>query len=295
MQLNRFPLGRSHRQSKLTRHFSKLMNRSGLGYLGLGLIILHLLMTWKFTGNTDQFLLSVMFWSAIALLVWQKRAQLTLRSNWFCCTLGSFILAIGLTKSLSLVTSESEFVRFFPAIAGLGLGLIASGYHWRQYWRELSLIGILIIPPGVVGRLIEWAIGLPIQKLIAQSATFLLHYLNVGVVREGAEIISRSGIVRVEYACTGIPIFILLLQLAILMGIAFSIQRSQGILLIAIAISLAWLLSTIRVAVMTSVLAQPETFDYWHGSSGGQIFSTSAIVVFALICQKFPAVAKALS
>lgn len=271
------------------------LNRSALSYIGLGLIGLHLSLIWKFTGNTDQLLLSAIFWAAIVMLLRQQRSPAWQRTNALALGVGSGLLLLGLSKAIFLNANESEFVRFFPGLMSLGLALVASGWRIWQYRRIGALIAILMLPPGVVEHIIDWLVGLSIQKIIAQSSAFILHYCGIGALRNGTAIYLRTGAVTVEYACTGIPILLLLIQLSGLMGIAFRIRRSQQLLLILIAIVLAWLLATIRVAIMALVVAQPQSFEYWHGSAGGQIFSTAAIITFALICQQFPAVKQAIS
>lgn len=250
---------------------------------GGGLILLHLLLTWKWTGSTDQFVLNVLFWMAIVLLLWHKRFHLHLQSSRFASGLGALLMGLLLVKSLSLLQAEPEFIRLFPAWAALSFGLIASGFRLRQYWREILIILTLVIPPGSVERFVEWSIGSKIQALIAKSTAFVLHYIGFNVVYKGTEIASTKGMVRVEYACTGINILFLLLQLSILVQLVFPVYGWRCRNLFPIAILLAWALVTLRVALMVTAIDNRSTFEYWHGEQGSQIFSTVAIVAFACL------------
>jgi cyanoexosortase A len=266
-----------------------------LSGIGLGLILLHLLLTWRFTSSIDQLLLNVIFWGTIVMLIYQKRHHLPWQHDCFSSTIGSLLMGLLLCKSISLFPNESEFIRFFPSLAGLALALLASGWKVHRYGRELAIVLVLMIPPGLLGRLLEWSIGGEIQILIAQSAAFLMHYVGINLVTQGTEILLKQGAVRVEYACTGIPIWILLGQLASLLVIGFRLDYSEiGKIFLAVT-GISWLLATIRVIVMANVIAQPRQFDYWHGAAGGQIFSTIAIVLFALFCQLLPTIAQAFS
>jgi cyanoexosortase A len=251
--------------------------------IGGGLILLHLLLTWKWIASTDQFVLNVLFWIAIVLLLWHKRLHLNLQSSRFASGLGAIFMGLLFVKSLSLLQTESEFIRLFPAWAALSFGLIASGFRLRQYGREVLIILTLIIPPGTVERLVEWSIGTKIQALIAQSTAFFLHYIGFDVVYKGIEIASTKGIVRVEYTCTGINILFLLLQLSILVQLVFPVYGWRCRNLFPAAILLAWALVTLRVALMVTAIDNRSTFEYWHGEPGSQIFSTAAIVVFACL------------
>lgn len=256
-----------------------------LAIIGGGLILLHLLLTWKWTGSTDQFVLNILFWLAIALLLWHKRFHLNLQSSRFASGLGALLMGLLLIKSISLLQTESEFIRLFPAWAAFSIGLIASGFRLRQYSREMLIIFTLSIPPGAVERLVEWSIGLKIQALIAKSTAFFLHYLGFDVVYNGIEIASAKGTVRVEYACTGISILFLLLQLSVLVQLVFPVYGWRCRNLFPVAILLAWMLVTLRVALMVTAIDQRSTFEYWHGEPGSQIFSTIAIVLFACVSQ----------
>lgn len=256
-----------------------------LAIIGGGLILLHLLLTWKWTSSTDQFVLNVLFWLAIVLLLWQKRSRLDLQSSHFTSGLGALLMGLLLVKSLSLVQTELELIRLFPIWAALSVGLIASGFRWRQYWREALIVLTLSVPPGSVERVLEWSIGGKIQIFIAKSTAFLLHYVGVNVVSQGIEIVSAKGIVRVEYACTGVGILWLLLQLSILVRLVFPVYGWRCRNLFLTSILLAWALVTVRVALMVMAIDHRPAFEYWHGAPGSQIFSTGAIVAFALLSQ----------
>lgn len=262
---------------------------------GLGLIYLHLLLTWKFTNNSDQLLLNLIFWGTIVRLIGQKRTCLKIQRNWFSATIGSLLMGLILSKSISLFPAESEFIRLFPGFAGLALALVTTGWKLSLYRREFAIVMLLMLPPGLLGRLVELAIGSSIQKIIAQSAAFLMHYFGVNLIAQGSTIVFKTSAVKVEYACTGIPIWILLLQLSGLIMIGLGLKRTELMSMLAMATGLTWALATIRVVVMASVMTQPASFEYWHGTAGGQIFSTIAIVLFALCCQRLPTIAKSLS
>jgi cyanoexosortase A len=261
---------------------------------GLGLIYLHLLLTWKFTNNPDQLLLSLIFWGAIVRLIWQKRASLKIQGSWFSSTIGCLLMGLLLSKSISLFPSESEFIRLFPGFAGLALALITTGWKLSIYRREFAILVLLILPPGLLGRILELAVGSSIQKVIAQSAAFVMHYFGVSLISQDITIFFKTGALKIEYACTGIPIWILLVQLSSLIIISLRLRHTEIINMLIMATGLTWALATIRVVIMAAVMTQPASFDYWHGTAGGQIFSTIAIVLFALCCQRLPSIAKSL-
>jgi cyanoexosortase A len=254
-----------------------------------------LLLTWKFTHNADQLLLNLLFWGVILWLLWQRRTSLTIQSDWLSGTIGSLLMGLLLSKSLLLFPSESEFIRLFPGFAGLALALLTTGWKLSLYRREWAIVLLLMLPPGLLGRILELTIGSSIQRIVAQSAAFIMHYFGVSLIAQDMTIFFKTGAIKVEHACTGIPIWILLLQLSGLITIGLRLRPTALISILIIATGLTWALATLRVVIMAAVMTQPASFDYWHGPSGGQIFSTIAIISFALCCQRVPAIAKSFS
>ena len=48
-----------------------------------------------------------------------------------------------------------------------------------------------------------------------------------------------------------------------------------------VSITIGFVLGVIRVCIMTLMIPEQVTFDYWHGAEGSQIFSTVAIMIFS--------------
>ncbi|HEY9622969.1 MAG TPA: cyanoexosortase A [Crinalium sp.] len=257
-----------------------LSSPNQLAGLGLGFIALHLTLTWLITKHADQVLLNGLFWGAIASLIWQKRDRLSVQRDRLSRFIGFALLACLLLKSVSLSPFDSAFVRLLPGWIALTLGVFTSGWCLVQYKRELLLILTLMVPQGSVSTWIEQGLGIQIQTAIAQFATFLLHYLGLDVTRRGVEITVPHGAVEVQYGCAGIPVLILLIQLSILLLMTHSANTIKRLQILILATSTAFLLSTIRVAIMTVVVNHQETFEYWHGNQGAQFFSTLAILIF---------------
>jgi hypothetical protein len=207
---------------------------------GLGLIYLHLLLTWKFTHNPDQLLLNLIFWGAIVRLIWQKRMSLKIHRSWLSSTIGSLLMGLLLSKSMSLFPSESEFIRVFPGFAGLALALVTTGWKLSLYGREFAIALLLMLPPGLLGRILEIVVGSSIQKMIARSAAFVMHYFGVDLIVQDMTIFFKTGAVKVEYACTGIPVWILLLQLSGLIILSLHLRRTEKISMLIIATGLTW-------------------------------------------------------
>ncbi|OUC15746.1 MAG: hypothetical protein B0A82_05220 [Alkalinema sp. CACIAM 70d] len=254
-------------------------------WLGVGLIFLHLVLIWKIIGETDQLVVSSVFWAAIVTSLWQRHDRLKFKSGIGTILLGGSLLGLLLFKCLSLFHCESDFVRIFPVWAMLSLALIASGWKFHQYVREGLLVLTLIIPPGVIFRLVDFAIGDFIRLVIAKLASLFLYYAGYNAVQVGVKISLNNNIIEVGYPCTGIPMLVLLIQLAIVFNLMTQFSRIHKILLLGFTIAMSVMLSSVRVMIMALVVKDQTAFDYWHGAQGAQIFSTIAFVLFAFSCR----------
>lgn len=260
-----------------------------LGGIGMGLIVLHLILLWKLTEQTDQLGLSLLFWGVIGFRLWQRRHSLSLDSNWICSGIGLLLIALLLIKSIFLFWVETSFLRILPGLSAVSLGLLASGWRLWQFWREFLLLLPLMLPKGLVLQSLETCIGLPMQTMSAQFSTFVLHYLGFTVQRQGIHIVLPNGVVEVMFGCTGIPALFLLLQLGLLFVAYCPLTSRQRIQICFAATGIAFSFSTLRIAFLALIVSEPQSFSYWHGSQGSQIFSSIAIVLFSWFCHSVSA------
>jgi cyanoexosortase A len=271
---------------KLLRSLSALLTKPPalLGSISIGLVCLHLILLWKLTEQLDQLILSLLFWGAIGLRLWQRRNSLSLDSDWLSSGIGLLLVALVLIKSVSLFWTETSFLRLLPGLAAISLGLLASGWRLQQFWREFLLLIPLMLPKGLILHGLETWLGSTVQTLTAQFSTFALHYLGFTVIRQGANIILPNGAVEVMFGCTGVPVLVLLLQLALLFIAVRPFTPKQRIQICIAATIIAFALSSLRIAFLALIVSDPACFSYWHGTQGSQIFSSGAIVLFGWYC-----------
>ena len=258
--------------------------RIGLAGAGISLAFLHLVLTWQLMRQSDQVVMNALFWVAILSTIADDRH--TAGRDRFSRFVGLLLLGAIVTKSLAIAHVEAWFVRLFPAFAVLSLGLLLSGFQLKRHWRAGLLLLPLMLPKGILERTIEQMIGQPLQVFTAQFAAFVLHYLGFNTAHHHTTITINQGAVEVLFRCTGIPLLMLLLQLALLFFVMVPLSQQQRVRIIFIAVLIAFLLSSLRVALMAIVVNDPIAFAYWHGGNGSQLFSTGAIVLFGWFCQQ---------
>jgi cyanoexosortase A len=267
--------GNSFLSSKLFQrpHFWLLSSAAGFATLQLTL-------TWK-AGETDHLGMSVLFWLATASLLQEKQDRLVFKFEWFAGALGILLLAGVLFYSTSLPGEGDPFLRLAPIVSALGLGLIASGYRGvRQYWQELTVLFFLGAPRVLAG---SWFDPSPIT---AKFAAFMLWYTGFDVSSQGTYVILPTGSVRVYAGCSGLESMAYLLGLAVIFLMMFSTTRFQKALVIFTSIAIAFVVNSLRVALMAILVAtsSPEAFDYWHEGDGSMIFAVAAVLTFGSFC-----------
>ena len=261
--------------------------------IAVGLVSLHLYSIWKVSFRLDVELparhvgsellsISLLFWAAALSLVWQKRHRLKLESGVFSSFLGASLIALVFFKSLSL-SNDDSFLLISPLLSALGLGIFASGIKGlKQYWPELFLLLVLAIPvETVLKNLVD------LDALTAQFANFLLVQLGFDATRQGTVVALPTGAVRVDPGCSGLRAITRLLQLSALILVIVPTGWIAKIILPAIAILLAFVINSIRVAILALLIANShrQAFDFWHEGTGSHAISMISVLILWLSCQ----------
>lgn len=251
--------------------------------LAAGLIALHLTLAAK-ANNLELLSTTIVFWAAVASLIWDKWDKLSTQSDVFSSFLGASLITMMLLKSTS-VSGYDLFLRLSPFISALGLALLVSGVKGlKQYWQELLLLAFIIIPPGLVLRFFD------VTTLTAKFSTFLLWCLGFDVSRQGLFITLPTGRVAVGFGCSGANGMLQLLGLALLFLFMFpETNCKQKIFIPFLAVLIAFLTNGVRVAILALLVAGShlQAFNYWHTGSGSQLFPLVGIFLFGLFCWFF--------
>jgi cyanoexosortase A len=247
--------------------------------IGSGLMAIHLTLVWR-ADNPNTIGTSILFWSAVASLVWQRRDDLKLESGVFASLVGFLLIAVILIRSASIPLG-GNFFDLIPVLSGLGLGLLASGFQGlKQYWTELVALFFIGAP-----RLLEpWIVD--ISPITAKFSAFILWYSGFEAKLNGVYISLPTGTVEVYPGCSGIETMIHLSGLALLFLLMFPTNWIQKIFVPIVALSIGFLVNGFRVMLLAILVAQnnTEAFEYWHHRDGSFVFSIIAVLLFGLFC-----------
>jgi cyanoexosortase A len=247
-----------------------------------GLIAIDLSLSWKSEPDFSKLSMSIICWSVVLSLLWDKRRTLILESDAFSSCLGLLLIAFFLLRS-SLMTSFDSVFQMLPVLAALGLAMLASGVkRVPQYWQEIIVIFALNLPVGfLVNRISILAV------YTAKLATLLLTYSGFIVKLQGVYITLANGkTVEVAAGCSGWESIFPLLQFSVLFLVMFPTNLTKKILVPIVAVLIAFVVNGVRVAIMAALVAYSSegTFKYWHTGTGSQIFFLISTVLFAGFC-----------
>lgn len=268
---------------------SRLDDRFWLFSSLISFSILYLNLIWKTTGSMDRLTTDGLFWGAILWLLWRRKEQLNYRSDFLSSCLGLCLVGIILFKLINLYWFESVVISLTPVCFAVSLALIASGVRGiKQYWKELFFALFLFFPTDAIGHFIDNSIEL--TGLTAKFSTYFLYYLGFNVANQGREVLLHlpdlgSFKAIVNYPCAGVPMILLMLKLALLLVCFYPFSKSQTIAIPVVSTAMGFMLGVIRVCILTLAIPNKPRFDYWHGDSGSQLFSTIGIIIFAAFCQ----------
>jgi cyanoexosortase A len=261
----------------------KLLLKPKLWFLGIAvsLIAIHLTLVSK-TAPTFFLGTSILFWLAVASRIWEKRYTLSLKSEVFSSFLGTTLIVLVVFKSLSL-NEYDPFLRLFPLISALGIGLLASGIKGlKQYCQELILLIVLAIPPELITKPINQLIG--VSALTGKFSSFVLWHLGYEVSSQGEFMIQPTGSIWISPECAGLVTLLWLLQLSALFLVMFPLKLSQKILVPIVALLTGFVVNGLRIAHLAVLaVSNQEAFNYWH-SENAQIFSLLDVVIIGLFC-----------
>lgn len=244
-----------------------------------GLIAIHQTLTWRGDSNSLAST-SILFWMAISSMVWDKRHNLNLESGVFSSFIGASIIALILLKS-SFHSTHNIFLNISPLLSAFAVALLASGFQGlKQYWQELAILVFLTPPHSLLAHLIDLSIP------TAKFSGFLLWYSGWEVFRDGILLYVPNGVVEVTTGCSGTENMSHLLGLAVIFLMMFPSNRFQKILIPLVSISLAFIVNSVRVAILAVLSSFPteEAFNYWHEGEGSAIFPMVTVILFGLFC-----------
>ena len=249
------------------------------------LAALQLLLYWRYIHVFSQVLIQAIFVMGLFWRVYQKQLQLNAVRDLAGNLLGITLILLLLFRAKFIFLVEASVFWYLLAWFSLiGYILLIAGFSGvKQFRHEILLcIAITLLPLlfAFIGTLSSQTDLFSITILSAKLTSFLLWYVGFDPITQGQIVYVNGGAIDIYYGCTGIPLFIQLLSLALLTVLIFPDLCPKRSLIFILPFILSLVLSTIRLAIMVLVVKDTDAFEFWHGIEGGNLFVTLAMVTF---------------
>ena len=205
----------------------------------------------------------------------RKHPDFKFSSNWQSSLSGVLLILLTLAKITNLFWFEPEFIALGWWLINLGLIMILLGYkNIKFFWGEILLICLFLAP---LKPILAWIFDLRIPTAVV--ATFGLHYLGMDVSRIGSIIIASTRAVDVNQGCTALDLLTQTYKLVILLSMAFSLTRLQWLKLHLVSLGVPFVISVLRVMLLTVIVSDRSAFTYWHTGGGGNWFALMSLLI----------------
>ncbi len=250
----------------------------------VSLIAINITLVARLADSVDEPAIQILTWAVAILLVVRDRANLKFETTPSAIAVGVLLIIWVLIKSLLTRRVYDVLFILTPVMATIGIALIASGWGGlRQYWQAILLSATLGIPVTFLFSASEKVV--PVNVFTAQFAHSVLWYGGVQkLAQQGVTIFSQYGAVEVARGCAGLPPILMLLRITLMFVLVFPVSHFHKWILFPAAMAIAFIVNSVRVALLVIISSQAEAFKYWHAGDGSQIFSVVAVSILLALC-----------
>ena len=225
----------------------------------------------------------LIFWIAALSITWRNRNHRSFNSDFFSSSIGLFLLFWILFRCFISNNNADVLSDTYPLVSLFAICLLATKItKINQYWREIIIISLTGIPFDHIFA--WWSPTENITFIDAKLSRIILWYLGFDVHQVGNFVFLPKGSIEILDACSSFSLLWLMWQFCLIIYLCLDLKKPQKILLFIWANIIALFTNSLRLCLMAILVAneQTEAFGYWHGGSGAEIFTTIAILLFAL-------------
>ncbi|ELS05527.1 Transmembrane exosortase [Xenococcus sp. PCC 7305] len=228
-------------------------------------------------------LVCLIYWFAALSVTWKRCNDYNFESDIFSTIIGLILIFWLLFRGLIADNHTDVIARMYPlfSVAAI-LFLSTRASKIFQYWHEILIVSLTGIPWEHIFAILS--LTAKISVLDAKIARLLLWYIGFDVYQQDNLVVLPTGSIQIAGACSSFNLLGLMWQSCLVIYLCIALTKNQQFLLWLWATVIALGVNSIRLCLMALLIAndQQAAFDYWHGSSGAEIFTTIAILLLAL-------------
>jgi len=229
--------------------------------------------------------LGLVYWAIDTL--WKKRKPLSELQAYedekimgYSLILISAVLFFGLRSSISF-----QYAAVVLILAGMAWSVWGTQFFLRYWFIAIGLMAGLY-PNWVFVSNTLWHLFTPpyfLENFMAQMGKFGLQLIGFTAVVEGRFIsLPPKGAVEVAMGCNGFDMAFSLAGASLVMGLLLRLswRHITSIILLGIVLALMFNVPRIMLLTIASVLWGKQSFEFWHGPIGGQLFAGTLFTIY---------------
>jgi exosortase len=240
-------------------------------------------------GQTDPFLNIGFIWLAVQVF-WQRRQELARspqaleEDRW----IGYVILGVGLAalvsvygwgRSVSLQSMASMMIVVAIGLSSWGV------IFFRRFTFPIVLVFLALYPnlKYLTLRALQFLISEDLlERVMAWLGSISLSLIGYPATASGTLVSLSSGSVVVAHGCSGFDMAFTLVGVGFVMGCGLKCSRRKTMLIMLFGWALALGLNIPRIMLLAiaSVYWGKQSFEFWHGPIGGQMFAMVMFTVY---------------
>ncbi|OKH10833.1 cyanoexosortase C [[Limnothrix rosea] IAM M-220] len=210
--------------------------------------------------------------------LWQKREQLSqLKASEEDKILGYILISVAIAAVPFCLSVEwHQKIIFYIFLTGTAFSTWGFGF-FKRYPLPTFLIFMGFFPqPTIFGKMV-WTAFTPeagLERFMAIAGAAGLKVIGQTPSVQWDIISLPDGSVRVDWGCSGFDLATIAAVTSLLLGIFWKQPMWKTSLFVLMGIAFSLIANVPRIMLMTlaSVYWGPESFEFWHGFWGGQIF-----------------------
>lgn len=222
--------------------------------------------------------------------LWKQRRQLANLSAREEDRLVGYLLILGGAVFLPFCLSSTSLQALISMVVLVGMALGHWGMEFfKKHWLPTLLLLISLYPDllFLANSLRKILTGNQLEHGMAWVGGLALRGIGQPVTVEGSILSLSTAIeagkaVEVASGCSGFDMAFVLAGVGVIMGLFFKRSWSKITALVGAGVALALVFNVPRIMLLAFAVVYwgKESFEFWHGAIGGQIFASILLTVY---------------
>lgn len=218
--------------------------------------------------------------------LWRQRTSLAKTTTTEEERLTGYLIIFGTAALFPFCFSSTSLKALLWGVILIGIAYSSWGIQFFKTHRVSSILILLSLYPDWVYLFREvWIMITPshyLDNLMASAGSLALQAIGQPAIAKAFVIELPTGAVQIGFVCNGFEMAVTMAGASLLMGLWLKQSRLIILSMIAIGVVLALVFNVPRIVLLTIAVVYwgKDSFEFWHGPWGGQIFSTILFTVY---------------